>query len=332
VTVISVLVVANLAAGFVLWALLTGQSFLSSAGADREVTEVLDPQMGRELTFLLVGSDSREGLSDLEYFGDFGGARADVVMLVRVDGASSRIQMLSIPRDLWVEIPGSGENRINAAYAIGGSRKLVETVKHNLQVDINHYVEIDFVGFKGLIDELGGIQLTFPYPARDTKSGLNVEAGTQIVDGSTALAYARSRSYQEYRNGRWVSVDANDLGRTERQQEVMRAMFAKLKSPSSITEAGALSRTLAKHMTIDSRLASSSVGSLAWDFRGVLTGAIEGATLPVVGRNIGGRSVVVARQPEAEAMLANFRAGRQLAERALELVGLDPRAAGLGTG
>ncbi len=203
-------------------------------------------------------------------------------MLVRVDPSGST-RMLSIPRDLWVSIPGHGEDKINAAYALGGPRLMVETVKQNLGVTINNYVEIDFVGFQALVDELGGIEIDFPYPARDAKSGLDVDAGVQNLDGSEALAYARSRSYQELQNGSWVSVDANDIGRTGRQQDVMRALLGRLKSPSSITEAGSIASAMSQHMTIDAKLAEESVPSMVWDFRGVLTGSIDGETLPTTG-------------------------------------------------
>lgn len=319
VTVVTALVLANLVALGVFWAVRTGSNFFASAQSDSDVSEVLDAKSGNDLTFLLVGSDSRDGLDDLENFGNFSGARADVIMLVRVGGSSSTIQMLSIPRDLWVDIPGSSANRINAAYAVGGSRRLVETIQKNLNLQINHYVEIDFVGFQGLIDEMGGISMTFEYPARDLMSGLDVPAGSQTLDGQTALAYARSRHYQENRNGSWTYVEANDLGRTARQQEVMRAIFSELKTPSSIADAGAITSALAKYVKVDSRLAGSSVASLMWDFRGALTGNMNGATLPVTGRNIGGRSVVVFKEPEAGEMLANFRAGRSLASEVLRL-------------
>ncbi len=319
VTVITALVLANLVAFGIYWAVRTGQDFLSSADTDSEVTDVLDRATGKDLTFLVVGSDSRAGLDDLTNFGAFGGARGDVVMLVRLDGDTANAQILSIPRDLWVDIPGHNQNRINAAFAFGGSRLMVETIKQNLNVEINHYVEVDFVGFQGMIDELGGIQLDFPYRARDDKSGLSVGAGTQTLDGKMALAYARSRAYQEERNGRWVSVEANDFGRTSRQQEVVRAILKKLKSPSSITEAGDIARGMARHVTIDANLAQASVASLAWDFRGVLTGDIEGATLPATGRTINGASVVVIKEPEAGTMLANFRAGRAMAEQPIRL-------------
>ncbi|MBW3666487.1 MAG: LCP family protein [Actinobacteria bacterium] len=119
VTIISVLVAANLALLGALYFVWVGERALSSAGTDEAVTGVLDESTGGDLTILVVGSDSREGLEDLSNFGSVGGARADVVMLMRLDGATNSTQMLSIPRDLWVDIPGHGKDKINAAYAFG---------------------------------------------------------------------------------------------------------------------------------------------------------------------------------------------------------------------
>lgn len=319
ITTITLLVAANLAVLGLIWVIQTGNRFFAAAGTDSEVSEVLDPSSGGEMTFLIVGSDSRAGLDDLKNFGSAGGARGDVIMLVRLDAGSSVAQMLSIPRDLYVDIPENGSGKINAAYAYGGPSLMVETVKANLGVEVNHYVEIDFLGFQALVDEVGGIEIAFPYRARDSKSGLDVEAGTQVLDGAQALAYARSRHYQELQDGSWVSVEANDFGRTQRQQEVIRAVLAELKSPGSVAEAGDIATAMAQHMTIDSNLAGKSVASLIWDFKGILTGSIEGATLPGDVKSIGGSSVVVAREPEAGDMLTNFVSGRALAEQALRL-------------
>lgn len=318
VSIITLLVVANLAVLGLIWVVWTGNSLFGDARTDDEVAAVLDPTNGGARTFLVVGSDSREGLDSLEGFGNFSGARGDVVMLVRVDPSGST-RMLSIPRDLWVDIPGHGENRINAAYAFGGPTLMVQTIKQNLNIPIHHYVEIDFVGFQALVDELGGINIDFPNDARDSKSHLDIEAGTTTLNGAEALAYARSRHYQEYQNGEWRSVDANDIGRTGRQQEVMRALLSRLKSPSSITEAGTLASSVSSHMTIDTNLASESVPSMVWDFRGILTGSVDGETLPTTGATIGGRSVQVRKDPEAETMLASFRSGLASGESPLTL-------------
>ena len=123
-----------------------------------------------------------------------------------------------------MDIPGNGEGKIRP-HSYGGPPLMVQTIRENLGIEVNHYVEVDFVGFIEMVDDLGGIEMTFPYPARDAKSGSRVDAGTQILDGEQALAYARSRKYQEYQNDTWVSVDAGDLGRTQRQQEVVRAIL-----------------------------------------------------------------------------------------------------------
>ena len=319
ITAITVLVLANIAVLAFIWAVNTGSNLLSGADTDDEVVSALDPSSGEDRTFLVVGSDSREGLDDLSNFGRAGGERSDVVMLVRVDPDTGTARMLSIPRDLRVEIPGHGTNKINAAYAFGGPSLLVETLKANLDVEVNHYVEIDFVGFQALIDEVGGIEMSFPYPARDAKSGLNVDAGTQTLDGAEALAYARSRSYQELRNGSWVSVEANDIGRTQRQQEVIRAMVASLKRPGSIAEAGDIASSMSRHMTIDSALAGESVASMVWNFKGILAGSIEGMTLPTYTENIGGASYQITQQPAADEMLAEFRGGEAVADGPLRL-------------
>ena len=309
VTVITALVLANIAVLGFIWVVQTGNSLFADARTDDEVTGALDPASNGVRIFLVVGSDSREGLDDLENFGDFGGARSDVVMLVRVDPSSNETRMLSVPRDLWVSIPGQGENRINAAYTFGGPRLMVETIKQNLGVPVNNYVEIDFVGFQALVDELGGVPIDFPYAARDSKSGLDVAAGTELLNGDQALAYARSRRYQELQDGSWRSVDADDIGRTSRQQDVMRGLLSRLKSPASIAEAGNIASTVSPHLTVDSNLAGESVSSMVWDYKGIITGSINGETLPTTGRTINGASVQVAKEPEASALLASFRAG-----------------------
>jgi LCP family protein required for cell wall assembly len=215
-----------------------------------------------------------------------------------------------------VDIPGNGEGKINSAYSYGGPSLMVQTIRENLGIEVNHYVEVDFVGFIEMVDELGGIEMTFPYPARDAKSGLSVEAGTQMLDGEQALAFARSRKYQEYQNDAWVSVDASDLGRTQRQQEVVRAILTEMKTPASIAEAGQIAGSMAEHMTVDAAFATSSVASLAWDFRGLVTGSIDGQTLPVYGDTVNGASVVMAAEPEASAMIDGFLSGVETIESA----------------
>lgn len=270
------------------------------------------PDRSDPVNFLLIGSDSREGLDSLQHFGEAGGERADVVIVLSIEPDEGTAQMLSLPRDLYVDIPGRGKGKINSAFAFGGAPLMVETVRDYTGVPIHHYMEVDFVGFQAIVNELGGVDIDFPYPARDEKSGLNVSAGSQRLDGFEALAYARSRSYQELQNGSWVSVDANDFGRTRRQQQLIFAIIRGLARPSSLLEMGDLVGTFAEYLTVDQNLADGSLTQLAFKMRSVRPGQIEATTLPGEVATVGDASVVVATQPEADQILARLRAGEPM--------------------
>lgn len=262
-------------------------------------------------TYLVVGSDSRENLpDDLEgSFGSFGGARADVIILMQVSGDT--VQLLSLPRDLKVDIPGHGTDKINAAYAFGGPDLLVATVTDATGIGVNHYMEVDFGGFAEIVDAVGGVEIDFPAPARDLKSGLEVsEPGNQTVDGATALAYARSRSYEELRDGEWQSVGAGDIERTGRQREVLLKVIAKASSPSGLIRSPAVLTEVTGNLTVDSTVTPLLMGRTAWGFRSAPV--TEAVTLPVTGTSEGGVSYLVRDEPAATEMLDAFAAGRPL--------------------
>jgi LCP family protein required for cell wall assembly len=260
--------------------------------------------------YLIVGSDSRENLpDDLEgRFGDFGGARADTIILTQV--AEGRRQLLSIPRDLKVDIPGHGTNKINAAYAFGGPNLLVETVAQATGIRANHYLEVEFAGFAGIVDALGGIELDFPYPARDLKSGLDVSAGVHNVDGATALAYVRSRSYEENRDGSWVGSGGGDIARAERQREVLLRIMEKASSPATLLRSPVIISAVGSHLSADSDVNLFILARTAWGMR--FAGETDAATLPVTGSSEGGVAYLVKVEPNASEMLAAFAAGEPL--------------------
>lgn len=262
--------------------------------------------------YLIVGSDNRENLpDDLDQgnFGDFGGARADVIILAQV--VDGRRQLLSIPRDLRVEIPGQGVNKVNAAYAFGGPDLLVETVAIATGIRPNHYLEVEFGGFAGIVDALGGIELDFPFPARDAKSGLNVEAaGTQTVDGATALAYARSRSYEEFQDGVWVAQPGGDIARAARQREVLTEIMGKVSSPSGLIRSPLVVSAVGSHLTADSDLSLFTLAQTGWAMRSAAE--TDSVTLPVVGAEEGGVAYLVRDEPAASEVLGAFAAGQPL--------------------
>jgi len=257
---------------------------------------------------LIVGSDSREGLDDLEDFGSFSGSRTDVIMIAHIipgEGA----QLLSLPRDLKMEIPGHDTNRINTAFVFGGPDLLVQTIQNNLGIPIHHYVEIDFVGFANVVDSLGGIEKTFDNPARDSKSGLDVDAGTIVMDGMTALQYARSRNYQELINGSWQTVNGSDIGRTHRQQEVLLLMFDKATSKSSAFNLPSFASTFAEQITADAGFSINVMVDLGRSALSLSSGDIETKTLPVKNHTEDGRAYVVPIEPGATAVIDAFIAG-----------------------
>lgn len=262
-------------------------------------------------TYLIVGTDNRENLpDDLEgKFGDFGGARADVIMLMQVRGDT--VQLLSIPRDLKVEIPGHGTNRVNAAYAFGGPDLTVQTVAAATGIEIDHYMEVEFGGFAGIVDALGGIELDFPAPARDLKSGLLVEeAGTQVVDGATALAYARSRTYEEMRDGEWRAADQGDIARTGRQREVLIEILDKASSPGGLVRSPLVATEVTSHLTVDRSVTPWQLLRTAWAFRSA--GETQAMTLPVTDATEGGVAYVVRVEPAATEVLEAFARGTRL--------------------
>lgn len=316
-SLIAFLVVANIAIFGGLAALWLGARQVTASVTTLDAAELDLTEKPAELddprTFLLIGSDSRADLpEDFGNFGSFGGQRADVIMLMQVFPGEGRIQLLSLPRDLKVTWNGS-TTKINGIFN-DGPAEIVAAVRAVADVPIHHYLEVDFAGFAGIVDAIGGIEMTFPHDARDLKSKLQVSAGRQVIDGKTALALARSRSYQELINGQWVYVDASDFGRSRRQQDLLLAMITQIDRPSSIGGFQDLLDALGDFVTIDDALDEDSIIQLAWEMRSISAEDFDSRTLPAQISNEGGVSYVVPVQPDADQVLAAFRNGEPLDE------------------
>jgi LCP family protein required for cell wall assembly len=179
-------------------------------------------------TYLLVGSDSRAGLSK-EQRGDLGtgkgsGQRTDTIILLHVPAGDGPRLLLSIPRDSYVDIPGHGKQKINAAYSIGGPKLLVQTVEQATKVRIDDYIEVGFSGFVDIVDAVGGITVCPKTAINDPKAGgLKMKKGCQEVDGHTALDYSRSRDFR-----------LGDITRAEHQREVITQVGKKAASWQTI--------------------------------------------------------------------------------------------------
>ena len=200
-------------------------SRLDGVRRELSLTSVLAEPNEQFVNFLLVGSDSRAGAdpTDPDYGNvgaesDVQGRRSDTLIVVNVEKSSGIISLLSIPRDLWVTI-GDSENteRINVAYR-EGAPVVVRTVTRALGIPIHHYLEIDFQGFKNLVDAVGGVTVCVEYPTRDRNTGLYIRPGCKNLDGVQSLAYARSRYFEEKIDGQWRVDGTSDIGRGKRQR------------------------------------------------------------------------------------------------------------------
>lgn len=170
-------------------------------------------------TYLLVGSDSR---ADGTVSDGTEGQRADSTLLLH-RAANGNSSLISLPRDTYVEIPGHGGNKLNAAYALGGTSLLTQTVEDLTGLTVDHYVEIGMGGVVAVVDAAGGVELCLDYDVNDELSGLVWTAGCQRVDGPTALAFARMR----------YSDPLGDIGRQSRQRQVIGALTGEVATPAT---------------------------------------------------------------------------------------------------
>jgi LCP family protein required for cell wall assembly len=275
------------------------------------------PPPGRPLNLLVVGSDTRQGLGgrDRGQFGAVPGQRGDVILLVHLVPATHRAWMLSIPRDLYVPVAGTGGRaKVNAALARGPGQ-LVETIRADFGIPVSHYVLVDFDGFRAVVDAVGGIRLDFPYPVRDDDNGHNnsglliTTPGCRQLDGGQALALARSRYYQ-YRgaDGVWRPDPGYDLGRIRRQQVLLRALAAQAlrRGLTNPLRANAVLGAVARHLTRDDTLSVGQAVRLAGQFRALRPGTVVGLTIPTEPGVRQGEQVLLPVQPATRQTVARF--------------------------
>ncbi|MGH9226102.1 MAG: LCP family protein, partial [Acidimicrobiales bacterium] len=265
----------------------------------------------KPMNVLLVGSDSRARLSgsDAVQAGKdtVQGQRSDTIMVLHIDPTRQTGALLSIPRDLYLPIAGTtGSDRINSAFSLGGADALIATISQSLKIYINHYAEVDFVGFKDIIDAVGGVTVYVPHPARDLHSGLTInQTGCVNLNGTQGLAWVRSRFYEEQVGGQWRAESGSDLGRIQRQQDLLRKMATEAASEGKGNPL-ALNRLIGigvENLTLDSALSTSDLTDLAKRLRNIDPDALETFTLPTTSADVNGASVLMLHQAEAKPII-----------------------------
>ncbi|SOE00378.1 LCP family protein [Blastococcus haudaquaticus] len=257
------------------------------------------------VTFLLVGSDTRAELQP----GETPDGRSDAIMLARFTADRQHAQLISIPRDSWVDIPGHGRNKINASYAFGGPTLLIQTVEQLTKVRVDHYVTIDFDGLIQVTDDLGGVDVVV---AETTSNGpYTFPAGTNHLNGDQARWYLGQR----------YDLPGGDFDRVKRQQQYLQSMFGKLFSSGTFTDPGRLDSALlavTSAVTVDDTLGNGDLLALAYSLRNVTPDSINFFTAPVLGTGMEGPASVVYLDAVAGERMWTYLRSDSLAPNAAE--------------
>ncbi|MFJ3926722.1 LCP family protein [Streptomyces sp. NPDC090022] len=301
--VLALLVLGTAGAGW--WAYHRLDSNLASVDLDAAIGDNRPPKVvPGARNILVIGSDSRAGANAELDHGQVSGARSDTAMLVHIPEGRARATAVSIPRDTLVTRPECKDadgatvrsaNRVmfNSVYSLAGPACVVKTVEQMSGVRVDHFVEVDFAGFKGLVDALGGVTVTLDKPMSGAKGSLKLDAGTHRLNGEQSLRFVRTR----YGYG-----DGSDLGRIGLQQQFMMALLAELKKQDALSNPARLYKLAdagTKSLTTDSGLGSlSALAEFAQSVQGVDPSTMETIMLPVAYDRIDPNRVVVA-EPQA---------------------------------
>ena len=255
--------------------------------------------------WIITGSDSRQGLSrqqenQLATGHDVSGQRSDTIMLLHIPGNGGKPTLVSLPRDLYVVIPGYGQNKLNAAFAFGGPTLLAQTVQNYTGLRVDHYMEIGFGGLVSVVDAVGGVNICVKHALHDTASGLNLQPGCQTLSGGQALGYVRDRH----------SFTASDLQRVQDQRAFLRALLARATSPAVFLNPFAAVPTATNSvnaLTVDQGTHLYQLIRVAFALRGPQT-----TTVPVAGgtTTASGQDVLLTDHAKATALFDDLGSDR----------------------
>jgi LCP family protein required for cell wall assembly len=264
------------------------------------------------LNILLAGVDVRSGLGKREqrvlHVGHATGHNSDTLMVVHIAGDHKHIEVVSLPRDSWVRIPGFGMNKINAAFGLGGPKLMVKTVERATGLVINDFVEVNFLGFVKIINALGGVDICLPYAVNDPYTGLHMAAGRHHVNGIRALQFARDRH----------SFALSDLARIGDQQQLLSSILSEAAGSGTLANPVKFSRFLSAATSatkVDQKL---DVTGLADQLRFIRPSAVSFTTVPLASTNFiapNGESAVLWNKSAAGALFERIKTDQSARHR-----------------
>ncbi|ASN39626.1 MAG: LCP family protein [Paeniglutamicibacter terrestris] len=291
---VSLVLIALLVAGGYLFSLArsfdNGTEKLPNAFPEESLRPVKAEASKDAVNILLLGNDTRATDQGEENFASLpNGGRSDTMMLVHIPSNREGVYVTSIMRDTWLDIPGHGSAKINAAFAYGGVALAVQTLEGLLDTRIDHVASIDFEGFKGLTDALGGVEINNPIAFKQNlKDGFVFPKGVQTLKGEEALAFVRER--YAFKDG--------DYQRVRNQQLYVKAVMSTLMSKETLTDPAKISETVkqfAPYVAVDETLDAVKVAKLGTTMANVRSSDMHFFTLPNkgTGRSADGQSIVV---------------------------------------
>ena len=265
-------------AGLVALIVVAGVAVYFSVNSKLTKADVLIPTSftSAGTNWLITGSDSRAGLdrqeeNQLALGHDISGSRSDTIMLLHVPANGTRPTLVSLPRDSYVPIPGHGKNKLNAAYAFGGPKLLVQTVQNVTGLPIDHYMGIGFGGLVSVVNDVGGVQMCLKAPMKDPKAGLNLKAGCQTLNGDQALGFVRTRAFAE-----------GDLQREQDQRILIKGILTKMTSAGTLANPFAIvpaANGAASAITVDQGTGLTQLISVAFALKNPVTTTVPFADL-----------------------------------------------------
>lgn len=261
-------------------------------GAGQKATPPGDP-----FYIALMGSDTRVGQTQ---------QRSDTLIVARVDPKNKKVSMISIPRDSRVAIPGNGTTKINAAAVYGGPTLVIKTLKEITGLPITHFVNINFGGFRQVVDAIGGVWIDVPFDIYDTQASAygvkyaTIKKGYQKLDGKHALTFVRTRH----------TMADSDYGRMRNQQAFIKALASQALSLSNVFNATQIIDAIASNLDTD--MTPAQLADLVLQFKGMKSGGIDSATAPSAPKYMDGVSYVILDEPKLETMIGRMKQGLSL--------------------